>query len=108
MIIYICLLYHISTIALNVSDEEIFKSVHEHWQGEEMMEINIIDMPSHWNALAASLILQQYVADLNDSCCYEFPYPIDWYDWYLWHDWYAQQLPLGTPTYCDQTQVAQV
>jgi hypothetical protein len=27
-------------IAMNVSDEEIFKSVHEHRQGEEMMEIN--------------------------------------------------------------------
>ncbi|KAF8229971.1 DDE-domain-containing protein [Tricholoma matsutake] len=27
-------------IAMNVSDEEIFESVHEHQQGEEMMEIN--------------------------------------------------------------------
>ena len=25
-------------------------------------------MPSHQDALAASLILQQYVADLNDPC----------------------------------------
>ncbi|KAF8220986.1 hypothetical protein L208DRAFT_1330673 [Tricholoma matsutake] len=41
--------------ATNVSDEEIFKSVHECQWGEEMMEINggdntneeIIDMPSH-------------------------------------------------------------
>jgi len=61
---------------MNVSDEEIFESVCECQQGEEMMEINggdntneeIIDMPSHWDALAASLILQWYVADLNDPC----------------------------------------
>ncbi|KAF8227945.1 hypothetical protein L208DRAFT_1404706 [Tricholoma matsutake] len=37
-------------IAMNVSDEEIFESVH---------------------ALAASLILQRYVADLNDPCTCE-------------------------------------
>ncbi|KAF8227820.1 hypothetical protein L208DRAFT_1404861 [Tricholoma matsutake] len=66
-------------IAMNVSDEEIFESVRERRQGEEMMEINggddtneeIIDMPSHRDALAASLILQQYVADLNDPCARE-------------------------------------
>ncbi|KAF8218625.1 DDE-domain-containing protein, partial [Tricholoma matsutake] len=67
------------TIGLNVSDEEIFESVHECQQGEEMMEIHggddtneeIIDMPSHRDALAASLILQWYVADLNDPCSCE-------------------------------------
>ena len=40
------------------------------------MEINggddtdeeIINMPSHQDALAASLTLQQYVADLDDPC----------------------------------------
>lgn len=31
----------------------------------------IIDMPSHRDALAASLILQRYVADLNDPCARE-------------------------------------
>ena len=63
-------------IATNVSDEEIFESVRERRRGEEMMEINggddtneeIIDMPSHRDALAASLTLQRYVADLDDPC----------------------------------------
>ena len=63
-------------IATNVSDEEIFESVHEHQRGEEMMEINggedtneeIINMPSHQDALAASLTLLQYVANLDDPC----------------------------------------
>ena len=44
-----------------------------------MMEINrgddtneeIINMPSHQDTLAASLILQQYVADLNDPCAHK-------------------------------------
>jgi hypothetical protein len=63
-------------MAMNVSDEEIFKSVCEHSQGAEMLEINggddtseeIIDMPSHQDALVVLLILQQYVVDLNDPC----------------------------------------
>ena len=61
-------------INANVTDNEIFKSVHECWQGEEMMEINggdddeIINILSPQDALVASLILQWYVADLNDPC----------------------------------------
>ncbi|KAH9959916.1 hypothetical protein BGW80DRAFT_1183061 [Lactifluus volemus] len=59
-------------IATDVTDNEIFESVHECRQGEETMEINggdddeIVNIPSHRDALAASLVLQRYVADLND------------------------------------------
>jgi hypothetical protein len=36
--------------------------------GEDDTNEEIINMPSHRDALAASLVLQQYVADLNDPC----------------------------------------
>jgi hypothetical protein len=61
-------------IEANITDNEIFESVRERRQGEEMMEINggdddeIINIPSPRDALAASLILRRYVADLNDPC----------------------------------------